>query len=99
MIKLTANPSNLINYSALYNYLISPLKNYENNCNGKDKPAIGPDGTFSRKVAIKGNTTSATSGGPPNFTSIVPDSAPIKGGINISVPAYGVVYLVADGSL
>ncbi|MGZ3835874.1 MAG: alpha-L-arabinofuranosidase [Mucilaginibacter sp.] len=58
----------------------------------------GPDATFSRKVVINGHITSAASGGPDNFTAIPPNSAAIKGGITITVPAYGVVYLVADKS-
>ncbi|HTE00372.1 MAG TPA: hypothetical protein VK668_13860 [Mucilaginibacter sp.] len=56
----------------------------------------GPDATFSRKVVINGNVTSAASGGPPDFTSIKANSASISGGITVTVPAYGVVYLVAD---
>lgn len=58
----------------------------------------GPDAAFSRKVAINGNLTSAVSGGPANFQSIPANSAPIKGGITVTVPAYGVVYLIADKS-
>ncbi|WP_426671047.1 alpha-L-arabinofuranosidase [Mucilaginibacter sp. McL0603] len=58
----------------------------------------GPDATFSRKVVINGNVPSATSGGPADFTNIPPNSAAIKGGITVTVPAYGVVYLVADKS-
>jgi hypothetical protein len=56
----------------------------------------GPDATFSRKVVINGNVTSAASGGPANFAAIPANSSPIKGGITFTVPAYGVVYLVAD---
>ena len=56
----------------------------------------GSDGTFSRKVVINGNITSAASGGPDNFLNIPANSAAITGGITVTVPAYGVVYLVAD---
>ena len=56
----------------------------------------GPDGTFSRKVVINGNITSSASGGPDNFLNIPANSAAITGGITVTVPAYGVVYLVAD---
>jgi hypothetical protein len=56
----------------------------------------GPDGTFSRKVVINSYVTSATSGGPDNFAAIPANSSPIKGGITVTIPAYGVVYLVAD---
>ncbi|MBS1525905.1 MAG: alpha-L-arabinofuranosidase [Bacteroidetes bacterium] len=59
----------------------------------------GTDGTFSRKVLVNGNGPSGNSGGPSNFLSIPPVSVPQKGGINITIPAYGVVYLVADGSI
>jgi hypothetical protein len=58
----------------------------------------GADGTFSRKVLINGNGTSAASGGPDNFTAIPANTAPINGGITVTVPGYGVVYLVADKS-
>jgi hypothetical protein len=56
----------------------------------------GPDAAFSRKVVINGNVTSAASGGPSNFTAIPANASPINGGITVTVPAYGVVYLVAD---
>jgi hypothetical protein len=59
----------------------------------------GPEATFSRKVLINGIGPSGDSGGPANFQSIAPVGMPQKGGINIVVPAYGVVYLVADGSI
>ncbi|HVW15241.1 MAG TPA: hypothetical protein VHB54_15525, partial [Mucilaginibacter sp.] len=59
----------------------------------------GTDATFSRKVLVNGNGPSGNSGGPSNFLSIPPVSVPQKGGINITIPAYGVVYLVADGSI
>ncbi|MDB5136626.1 MAG: hypothetical protein JWP37_3229 [Mucilaginibacter sp.] len=58
----------------------------------------GVDALFSRKVNINGNVTSAVSGGPDNFISIPANSAAIQGGITVDVPAYGVVYLVADKS-
>jgi len=56
----------------------------------------GPDATFSRKVAINGQINSAASGGPANFQAIPANTAAIKDGIIVTVPAYGVVYLVAD---
>ncbi|HEX3386126.1 MAG TPA: alpha-L-arabinofuranosidase [Mucilaginibacter sp.] len=59
----------------------------------------GPDGTFSRKVLINGMGPSGIAGGPDNFTGIAPMNTPQKGGINVIVPAYGVVFLVADGSI
>jgi len=42
--------------------------------------------------------TSAVSSGPANFQSIPANSAPIKGGVTVTVPAHGVVYLVTDKS-
>jgi len=59
----------------------------------------GTDGTFSRKVMVNGNGPSGASGGPSGFLTIPPVAAAQKGGINVVVPAYGVVYLVADGSI
>jgi hypothetical protein len=56
----------------------------------------GPEAVFSRKVVINGNVTSAASGGPDNFLTIPANSANIAGGITVTIPAYGVVYLVAD---
>jgi hypothetical protein len=58
----------------------------------------GTDAIFSRKVYIDGTGPSGVSGGPSNFLTIAPDAAAQKGGITVVVPAYGVVYLVADGS-
>lgn len=58
----------------------------------------GPDATFSRKVVINGNVTSAASGGPPGFSTIPANAMAINGGITVTIPAYGVVYLVADKS-
>jgi hypothetical protein len=59
----------------------------------------GSDGTFSRKVLVNGLGPTGVSGGPSGFLTIPPVSAAQKGGINVVVPAYGVVYLVADGSI
>ena len=59
----------------------------------------GSEATFSRKVYVNGSGPSGVSGGPSNFTGIAPISAAQKGGITVVVPAYGVVYLVADGSI
>jgi hypothetical protein len=59
----------------------------------------GSDATFSRKVNVNGAGPSGASGGPSNFIGIAPIAAQQKGGITVVVPAYGVVYLVADGSI
>ncbi len=56
----------------------------------------GTEAVFSRKVYVNGNGPSGVSGGPSNFATIAASSANISGGITVIVPAYGVVYLVAD---
>jgi alpha-L-arabinofuranosidase len=56
----------------------------------------GNDAVFSRKVYINDMGSSGVSGGPSNFLTIPANSAALNGGIRITVPAYGVVYLVAD---
>ena len=58
----------------------------------------GNEAVFSRKVYVNGSGPSGASGGPSNFATIAPVAAAQKGGITVTVPAYGVVYLVADGS-
>lgn len=58
----------------------------------------GPEAVFSRKVLINGKGTTAASGGPDDFTDIPANSSGIQGGITVTIPAYGVVYLVADKS-
>lgn len=59
----------------------------------------GTEATFSRKIYVNGSGPSGASGGPSNFIGIAPIAAQQKGGITVVVPAYGVVYLVADGSI
>ncbi len=52
---------------------------------------------FSRKVFVNGvGPANGISGGPSNYASIPPSVSPIQGGITVTIPAYGVVYLVAD---
>jgi len=58
----------------------------------------GKEAVFSRKLYVNESGPSGASGGPANFSTIAPVSAAQKGGIILTVPAYGVVYLVADGS-
>ncbi|HZX59904.1 MAG TPA: alpha-L-arabinofuranosidase [Mucilaginibacter sp.] len=58
----------------------------------------GNEAVFSRKLYVNGSGPSGISGGPSNFQTIAPFSAAQKGGITVIVPAYGVVYLVAEGS-
>ncbi len=52
---------------------------------------------FSRKVFVNGvGPTNGIAGGPDTFATIAASSSPIAGGILVTVPAFGVVYLVAD---
>jgi hypothetical protein len=52
---------------------------------------------FSRQVQVNGTgPANGISGGPAGFAAIAPLSAGISGGINVVVPAYGAVFLVAD---
>jgi hypothetical protein len=55
------------------------------------------NGTFSRKVFVNNNGPSnGVSGGPSDFAGISAYTAPVSGGITVTVPAYGAVFLVAD---
>lgn len=55
------------------------------------------NGEFSSKVYVNGNGPSEPTGGPSsNYTTIGASSAITAGGINVTVPARGVVYLVID---
>ena len=55
------------------------------------------NGEFSSKVYVNGNGPSEPTGGPSsNYTTIAASSAVTAGGINVTVPARGVVYLVID---
>ena len=56
----------------------------------------GTDATFSRKVMVNGHGPAGASGGPDGFTGIPPASGAQSGGIKITIPAYSVIYLVAD---
>jgi hypothetical protein len=51
---------------------------------------------FSHEVFVNGTGPSGDSGGPAGFKSIAAKSAAIQGGIVVTVPANGAVYLVAD---
>ncbi len=55
------------------------------------------NGEFSSKVFVNGNGPTEPTGGPSsNYTSIAASAANTAGGINVTVPARGVVYLVMD---
>lgn len=51
---------------------------------------------FSHKVYVNGSGPATASGGPANYAGIAINSASISGGITVTVPAYGAVFLVAD---
>lgn len=55
------------------------------------------NGEFSAKVFVNGNGPTEPTGGPSaNYTTIAASAANTAGGINVTVPARGVVYLVMD---
>lgn len=51
---------------------------------------------FSRKLYVNGSGPAGDMGGPVTYATIPANSAVIKGGIVVNVPARGVVFLVAD---
>jgi len=56
------------------------------------------NGSFSRKVYVNGNTTTAVAGGPENYESIKPKSSVLNGHIKIAVPEYAVVHLLVEST-
>jgi len=50
---------------------------------------------FSHKVYINGTGPSGASGGPSNYGTIAASSAGTSGGVIVTIPSYGAVYLVA----
>lgn len=54
------------------------------------------NGNFSGQVYVNGIGPATATGGPLNYASIQPYSAPLSGTIKIAVPAMSVIYLVAD---
>jgi hypothetical protein len=52
---------------------------------------------FSRKVYVNGTGPDGDSGGPATYKTIAANSAAIAGGIIVTVPARGTVFLVAEG--
>jgi hypothetical protein len=54
------------------------------------------DGEFSRKVSVNGATTPAAAGGPGSYASIAARSAPTSGGVRVSVPGRGAVFMLVD---
>ena len=54
------------------------------------------NGGFSGQVFVNGNGPASPTGGPLNYATIKPYSAPLAGTIKINVPSMSVIYLVAD---
>ena len=54
------------------------------------------NGEFSRKVFVNGVGSTQASGGPSTYTSIKPYSATTQNGIQLTLPARSVVYMVID---
>jgi hypothetical protein len=51
---------------------------------------------FSRQVFVNGKGPSGVAGGPEGYATIPPWSAPAAGGIAVTVPAYGAVFLTIE---
>jgi len=75
---------NFKNFAAGSNYYYYTLKGGTDNS------------PFSHKVYVNGVGPAGDSGGPLNFLTIPASSSGITGGISVTVPALGAVYLVAD---
>jgi len=56
----------------------------------------GTDGTFSGKVYVNKTGPATATGGPLNYASLKPYSAPLTGTIKVDVPPFSVIYVVAD---
>jgi hypothetical protein len=56
----------------------------------------GNENIFSRKVMVNGTGPSGISGGPANYIDLKAMSAETTNGIKVTVPAQGVVYVVAE---
>jgi hypothetical protein len=56
----------------------------------------GDNVEFSRKVVVNGKGPTGVAGGPEDYATIPPWSAPTAGGIAVTVPAYGAVFLTVE---
>jgi len=56
----------------------------------------GTDATFSAKVYVNKTGPATSTGGPLNYASLKPYSAPLTGTIKVDMPPFSVIYLVAD---
>jgi hypothetical protein len=56
----------------------------------------GKDAAFSGQVYVNGQGPGSPTGGPLNYATIKPYSAPLTGSIRLFVPPFSVIYLMAD---
>ncbi|RYY34204.1 MAG: alpha-L-arabinofuranosidase [Sphingobacteriaceae bacterium] len=54
------------------------------------------NGSFSAQMFVNGIKPTGATGGPLNYNTIAPYKAPVSGGIKVTVPTYGAVFLVVD---
>jgi hypothetical protein len=54
------------------------------------------NGDFSRKVFVNGSGPSVVAGGPANYATLNAFSALTSGGIKVSIPAWGAIFLMVD---
>jgi hypothetical protein len=54
------------------------------------------NGSFSQKVYVNSSGPAGSSGGPSNYNSIAANTSDIAGGITVSVPARGAVFMVVE---
>jgi hypothetical protein len=54
------------------------------------------NGEFSRRVLVNGSGPAGVAGGPDNYATIPAWSAPAAGGIAVTVPAHGAVFLTIE---
>jgi hypothetical protein len=88
----------LVNQAATDHVVVVKFKNFRAGSNyyfytlngGTDTPP------FSRQVYVNGTGPAGDSGGPANYLNIPANTSGISGGIAVTVPAMGVVFLVAD---
>lgn len=86
----------LINQSANTHQVGITLQHYATGSNYYWYTLAGgsDNGNFSRKVYVNGQGPAGVSGGPLNYARVAAYSVSTKNGIKVTVPPYGVVYLV-----
>ncbi|MFD1257813.1 alpha-L-arabinofuranosidase [Mucilaginibacter terrae] len=52
------------------------------------------NGNFSGQVKVNGQGPAGSTGGPGNYTTIAPYTAAVSGGIRVTIPAYGAMFMV-----